>query len=105
MALRDTTKILNKLRVLMKDTTIINGTQLSAYIITSSDAHGSEYLSEKDQRRKFISGFSGSAGTAVVTEQAALLWTDGRYYLQASHFTCGLWFVCVEHCLQFGSLN
>jgi Xaa-Pro aminopeptidase len=105
MALRDTTKILNKLRVLMKDTTIINGTQLSAYIITSSDAHGSEYLSEKDQRRKFISGFSGSAGTAVVTEQAALLWTDGRYYLQASQELDSNWILMKDGLLETPSIG
>jgi Xaa-Pro aminopeptidase len=87
MAPKDTTKLLLKLRSLMKDTQLYNGKQLSAYIIPSSDAHGSEYLSDKDKRREFISGFSGSSGTAVVTNfpaNSALLWTDGRYYLQAS---------------------
>nr|CAD7463512.1 unnamed protein product [Timema tahoe] len=44
----------------------------------------SEYLAECDMRRAFISGFTGSAGTAIVTESAALMWTDGRYYLQAT---------------------
>ena len=43
----------------------------------------SEYIADCDQRRAFISGFTGSAGTAVVTDSAAALWTDGRYYLQA----------------------
>jgi len=43
----------------------------------------SEYVSERDKRRAFISNFSGSAGTAVVTANEALLWTDGRYFLQA----------------------
>nr|CAD7264995.1 unnamed protein product [Timema shepardi]CAD7575794.1 unnamed protein product [Timema californicum] len=43
----------------------------------------SEYLAECDMRRAFISGFTGSAGTAIITESAALMWTDGRYYLQA----------------------
>lgn len=56
---------------------------ISAYIIPSDDAHQSEYLAERDERRAFISGFDGSAGTAVVTEKEALLWTDGRYYQQA----------------------
>lgn len=37
-----------------------------------------------DERRAFISGFTGSAGTAIVTENSACLWTDGRYFLQAS---------------------
>ena len=57
---------------------------LAAYIIPSSDAHQSEYVAQCDERRAFISGFDGSAGTAVVTPTRALLWTDGRYFLQAS---------------------
>lgn len=44
----------------------------------------SEYIAECDRRRAFITGFTGSSGTAVVTERDACLWTDGRYYLQAS---------------------
>ena len=44
----------------------------------------SEYLAPHDGRRKFITGFDGSAGTAVVTKDEALLWTDGRYYQQAT---------------------
>jgi Xaa-Pro aminopeptidase len=73
-----TTRILSELRNLMRNKAV------QAYIIPSSDAHGSEYLSEKDKRRQFITGFTGSAGTAVVTQDNALLWTDGRYFLQAS---------------------
>ncbi|XP_017784790.1 PREDICTED: xaa-Pro aminopeptidase 1 [Nicrophorus vespilloides] len=57
---------------------------LSAYIVPSADAHASEYLAECDKRRAFISGFTGSAGTAIVTQNHACMWTDGRYYLQAS---------------------
>lgn len=56
---------------------------ISAYIVPSSDAHNSEYTSERDLRRAWISDFTGSAGTAVVTTSEALLWTDGRYFLQA----------------------
>lgn len=44
----------------------------------------SEYIDQHDERRTFLTGFDGSAGTAVVTANEALLWTDGRYYLQAS---------------------
>jgi Xaa-Pro aminopeptidase len=58
---------------------------IAAYIIPSSDAHQSEYVAACDERRAFLSGFTGSAGTAVVTPTRALLWTDGRYFLQASH--------------------
>jgi len=46
------------------------------------DAHQSEYVPLKDRRREYVSGFTGSAGTAVVTLDKALLWTDGRYFLQ-----------------------
>ncbi|XP_022833296.1 xaa-Pro aminopeptidase ApepP-like isoform X2 [Spodoptera litura] len=55
---------------------------LAAYIIPTCDAHNSEYIAPVDARREWISGFTGSAGTAVVTPSAALLWTDGRYYTQ-----------------------
>lgn len=44
----------------------------------------SEYICQRDERRSYLTGFSGSAGTAVVTATQALLWTDGRYYLQAT---------------------
>lgn len=56
---------------------------IDAYIIPSGDAHDSEYPSDYDLRRGYISGFSGSAGTAVVLRTKAALWTDGRYYLAA----------------------
>uniref|UniRef100_A0A6A7G5Z7 Creatinase/aminopeptidase n=2 Tax=Hirondellea gigas TaxID=1518452 RepID=A0A6A7G5Z7_9CRUS len=56
---------------------------LAAYIIASEDSHYSEYISDHDKRRAFISGFTGSAGTAVVTLNSAALWVDGRYWLQA----------------------
>jgi len=56
---------------------------LEAVIITSDDAHQSEYVAECDSRRAFVSDFHGSAGTAVVLKDSAYLWTDGRYVLQA----------------------
>uniref|UniRef100_A0A7S2MYP0 Xaa-Pro aminopeptidase P n=1 Tax=Helicotheca tamesis TaxID=374047 RepID=A0A7S2MYP0_9STRA len=56
---------------------------LDAYLILSPDAHNSEYVSDCDERRSYISGFTGSAGTALVTKDNALLWTDARYFLQA----------------------
>jgi len=58
--------------------------KLQALIITHSDAHSSEYISERDERLAFVSGFTGSAGTALVTLNKALLWTDGRYFTQAA---------------------
>ncbi|CAH0404030.1 unnamed protein product [Chilo suppressalis] len=57
-------------------------TVLAAYIVPTADAHNSEYIAAVDARREWLSGFTGSAGTAVVTGTAALLWTDGRYYTQ-----------------------
>ncbi|KAK7869481.1 hypothetical protein R5R35_008195 [Gryllus longicercus] len=56
---------------------------IQAYYVPSGDDHQSEYVAEHDKRREFLSGFSGSAGDAVVTLDAAALWTDSRYYLQA----------------------
>lgn len=55
---------------------------IDAFIIPSSDNHGSEYVSEYFRVREWISGFTGSAGTVVITENEAHLWTDGRYFLQ-----------------------
>lgn len=68
---------LSKLRELMK----FKG--FFAYVIPSSDFHQSEYVGEYFKCRQFISGFTGSAGTVVVTLDEAGLWTDGRYFIQA----------------------
>uniref|UniRef100_A0A8D2N606 Creatinase N-terminal domain-containing protein n=1 Tax=Zonotrichia albicollis TaxID=44394 RepID=A0A8D2N606_ZONAL len=54
-----------------------------AYIVPSTDAHMSEYISERDARLGWLTGFTGSAGTAVVTRDKAALWTDSRYWTQA----------------------
>ncbi|EHA8588643.1 Aminopeptidase P2 [Cocos nucifera] len=59
------------------------GIGIDAYIIPSQDAHQSEFIAECFMRRAYITGFTGSAGTAVVTKEKAALWTDGRYFLQA----------------------
>lgn len=55
----------------------------SAYVITGTDPHDSEYVPPRWETRAWISGFTGSAGLVVVTGDAAGLWTDGRYHLQA----------------------
>ncbi len=55
-----------------------------AYIVFTSDDHGSEYIEDHFKAREFFSGFTGSAGTLVVTEKESALWTDGRYFLQAA---------------------
>jgi len=65
--------------------------KLSAYIIPTSDAHQSSWLTPADKRREYLSGFDGSAGIAVVTPNAALLWTDGRYWEQAKKQLNGNW--------------
>ena len=67
-----------KLRELMK----ANG--IDAYVVPTSDFHQSEYVGEHFKARKFITGFTGSAGTAVITLDEARLWTDGRYFTQAA---------------------
>ena len=57
--------------------------QLSAFIVPSTDPHSGEYVPEHWETRKWISGFTGSAGTAVITLEDAGLWTDSRYFIQA----------------------
>ena len=74
----NTTKRLAHLRELMKNE------KIDVYIVPSEDSHQSEYIAPCDARREHISGFSGSAGTAVVTLEKAALATDGRYFNQAS---------------------
>ena len=56
---------------------------IAVYIVPTADFHESEYVGEHFKTRKFITGFSGSAGTAVITMKEAGLWTDGRYFVQA----------------------
>ena len=56
---------------------------MDAYLIPTSDFHGSEYVSGYFKCRKYMTGFTGSAGTAVITMEDAGLWTDGRYFVQA----------------------
>ncbi|HCC94338.1 MAG TPA: peptidase M24, partial [Flavobacteriaceae bacterium] len=68
---------LSALREVMKQ----NG--VSATIIPGTDPHGSEYLPNRWKERTWISGFNGSAGTAVVTLEKAAVWTDSRYFIQA----------------------
>ena len=55
----------------------------SAFVVVSSDPHSSEYVADRWKSREWVSGFDGSAGTAVITLDKALLWTDSRYWLAA----------------------
>ena len=69
---------LQKLRALMQERSI------DAYMIPTSDFHESEYVGKHFKCREFMTGFTGSAGTAVITKDDAALWTDGRYFVQAA---------------------
>lgn len=69
---------IQKLQELMKKQSI------QIYIVPTADYHESEYVGEHFKARKFLTGFTGSAGTAVVLQDKACLWTDGRYFIQAA---------------------
>ncbi len=75
------------LRALMRERNI------SVYIVPTADDHASEYVGEHFKARQFITGFTGSAGTAVITLDDAGLWADGRYFVQAEQQLEG---TCVE---------
>ncbi|EKM56519.1 uncharacterized protein PHACADRAFT_253690 [Phanerochaete carnosa HHB-10118-sp] len=75
----NTTQRLEKLRELMRKPE----NDVNAYVVPSEDSHSSEYSAACDERRAYISGFTGSAGCAVITDKEAFLFTDGRYFLQA----------------------
>ena len=69
---------LNALRILMKEK------KIDAYLVSTDDFHGSEYVGDYFKCRKYITGFTGSSGTAIITQDMAGLWTDGRYFIQAA---------------------
>ncbi len=62
---------------------------IDIYVIPTNDYHGSEYLNAYFKCREFVSGFTGSAGTLIVTQDFAGLWTDGRYFIQAAQELAG----------------
>ncbi len=62
---------------------------IDMYIVPTADFHQSEYVGEHFKARTFITGFTGSAGTAVITKTEARLWTDGRYFIQAANQLAG----------------
>lgn len=74
-------KIEDKLKALRE---LMQERNLAAYIIPTDDFHGSEYVGEYFKTREYMSGFTGSAGTLIVLSKEAALWTDGRYFIQAS---------------------
>lgn len=69
---------IKKLRALMAEN------EIDAYIVPTEDFHNSEYVGSYFKTREYITGFTGSAGTALITMDEAFLWTDGRYFLQAA---------------------
>ncbi len=73
-----TNEKLTALRALMQ------ANNLDAYYVNTADAHQSEYISDFFQTRAWLTGFDGSAGYALVTKDKALLWADGRYFIQAA---------------------
>ena len=78
--------IANRLRALRE---MMKREHLAAFIFPSTDPHQSEYVADHWKGREFISGFNGSAGTAVVTMDAAALWTDSRYFIAAEEQLSG----------------
>lgn len=81
---------LSKLREIMQRE------HLDAFIFPSTDPHNSEYVPDRWKGREWISGFNGSAGTAVVTMHAAALWTDSRYFIAAEQQLAGTEFVLMR---------
>lgn len=76
-------KRIENLRIKMRENNV------DVYIVPTADYHQSEYVGDYFKAREFITGFTGSAGTAVVTQDEALLWTDGRYWIQAENELAG----------------
>ncbi|MBW6411097.1 aminopeptidase P family protein [Clostridium weizhouense] len=73
-------RVLDRLENLRK---IMKRENIDYYIVPSSDFHQSEYVAEHFKSRAYITGFTGSAGTALIGLEKAILWTDGRYFIQA----------------------
>ena len=85
----DSTVIITRIEELK---TVMKSEGIDAFVFPSTDPHNGEYVPEHWKGREFISGFNGSAGTAVVTMDDAALWTDSRYFLQAEEQLAGTGF-------------
>ena len=68
---------------------LMNERGIDMYLIPTDDFHSSEYVGEHFKARSFMTGFTGSAGTAIVTQKEAHLWADGRYFVQAAKQIAG----------------
>ena len=90
----NTTEKLEALRNLMRQVGI------DAFITPSTDPHSGEYVPERWKSRRWISGFTGSAGTAVVTLDKAALWTDSRYFIQAAEQLEGTGFLLMKEKIE-----
>ncbi|MBQ6750333.1 MAG: aminopeptidase P family protein [Bacteroidaceae bacterium] len=73
---------------------------INAFITPSTDPHAGEYIPERWKSRRWISGFTGSAGTAVVTLNQAALWTDSRYFIQATEQLAGTEFLLMKEKIE-----
>ena len=96
--MKSITERVQQLRAWMKESSV------DAMVIPTMDPHNSEYVAEHWQCRRWISGFTGSAGTAVVTRDDARLWTDSRYWLQAAEQLAGTPFTLMKD-LQDETVN
>ena len=85
----DSTVIITRIEELR---TVMKSEGIDAFVFPSTDPHNGEYVPEHWKGREFISGFNGSAGTAVVTMDDSALWTDSRYFLQAEEQLAGTGF-------------
>lgn len=79
-------QVTEKISILRK---MMSDNRIDAYIIVTDDYHGSEYVGDYFKEREYMSSFTGSAGTLLVTNSFAGLWTDGRYFLQAEEELAG----------------
>lgn len=79
-------KRINTLQRLTSLRELLKSFKLDGYLLASEDEHFNEYVSPSDRRYSFISGFTGSTCTIVVTMNRAVLWTDSRYVLQVMVF-------------------
>lgn len=90
-------QILNRTEALRE---VLHEEKLAAFIFPSKDPHGSEYVPKRWKGREWISGFDGSAGTAVVSQSNAALWTDSRYFLAAAEQLQGTGFKLMKSGLK-----
>lgn len=79
---------------------VLTSEGLDAFVFPSTDPHNGEYVPDHWKGREYISGFNGSAGTAVVTQDAAALWTDSRYFLAAEDQLAGTGFVLMKERME-----